>query len=460
MKRIMMTALMATIGLTVQAQRFNIEGALIELNRGNLKEAKEYIDLAADNEATRDNVQMYYVKGDVYLSISTAPDLKDIYPNSGVVALESYINCIKKDKLEKRRRYKDADEKMLNAVVSAYNYGILLYQEGGILLEKEEPEMKEEGKKKINIAVNTWGVVLNSYEFDETRQLEKMNLPKANILQLMADAAIRIGDNQRAFELFETVINGDQPVSYAFARPALLHLELGDTTKALGLIEKGRARFPEDKELITLELMVYQAMGKEDLLTDKITEALNADPENPILLANRGNLYDNRGRAAVEDLKKELEIGYKLQADARKEPNVKKKAAINEEVKASNLRVEEILQKVNRLDSLAVVDYTKAFEIDNSQFEVAFNLGAVYFNGAMPYVEIANNLPADANYEKRYNEQKALWTAKYELALKWFLVAEELQPDNDSVLMSIQQTYAQLGNEAKSMEYKNKREGQ
>ncbi|HCS20080.1 MAG TPA: hypothetical protein DIW47_05880 [Bacteroidetes bacterium] len=455
MKKGMMMVVALVAALGVQAQKFNIESAIIELQRGSITEAKEYIDQAATHESTSDHVKMWLVRGDVYLAITADPTQKDIYPNAGVIALQSYINCIKKDKEAKRRSYTEADDRMLSAVAPAYNYALVLFQEGSAMLDNEET--KEEGKKRIGMAVDAWNVVLGAYDHDPTNQMAVMNLPKVNILQLMADAAIKVGDYERAFKLFDDVIAGGNAVPYVYTRPALLHMELGDTAKALEVIEKGKLAFPDDKDLTTLQLMVYQAQGKEDLLTDKITEALESDPGNPVLLSNRGSIYDKRARVAVEDLKKELAITYKLRNDIKKEKDAKKKADLQNQMKASIGKTNELLTKINRLDSLAIADYKLSLEADDSQFEVIFNLGAIYFNGALPLVEQANNLPSDANFDKEYAKLKAQWTVMYEDALVWFLKAEEIKADDDLVLMSLQQTYAQLGNEEKSMEYRNKR---
>lgn len=455
MKKLVLIVLACVAGIGAQAQKFNIESALIELQRGNIVDAKNYIDEAAKNESTSNHVKMWYVKGEVYLAMAADETLSKQYPDCGVTALQSFMNCIKIDKEGRRRSYDEADEKMLQAVAPAYNYGINIFQEGSAVIENGD---QTGGKAKISHAVDAWNVVLNAYDFDPNRQMETtMNLPKINILQLMADAAIKSGDNDRAFKLFNEVIASDNPVPYAYTRSALLHMELGDTAQALKVIEEGKVKFPDEKDLTTLQLMVYQSQGKEDLLTDKITEALALDPENPTLLANRANLYDNRARAAFDNLKKELEEAYKLSSAVRKEPNMTKKKALQAKVDSANQRVNTILAKIQNLDSLAIADYTKSYEIAPDQFDVVFNLGAVYFNGTLPLVEIANNLPGDANYEKNYAKLKTEWTKLFEDALVWFLKAEELEPDNDSVLQSIQQTYAQLGNQEKSMEYRDKR---
>jgi|GEM_PF-2466766 len=455
MKKLVLIILALAAGIGAQAQKFNMESALIELQRGNIADAKTFIDEAALNDATNNNVKMWYVRGEVYLAMAANEGLTKQYPDCGVIALQSFMNCIKLDKEGRRRSFEEADEKMLQAVAPAYNYGINTFQAGSTMIENGD---KQGGSAMIGKAVDAWNVVLKAYEYDLSRQMETvMNLPKINILQLMADAAIKSGDNARAFKLFNEVIASDNPVPYAYTRSALLHMELGDTAAALKVIEQGKVRFPEEKDLTTLQLMIYQSQGKEDLLTDKITEALELDPGNPSLLANRANLYDNRARAAFDVLKKELEVAYKLSGQARKEPNATKKKALQAKVDSANQEVQKTLAKIQHLDSLAIADYTKSLEVDPEQFDVIFNLGAVYFNGTLPLAEIANNLPSDDNYEKNYAKLKGQWTKLFDEALIWFLKAEELERDNDSVLQSIQTTYAQLGNQEKSMEYRDKR---
>lgn len=456
MKRIFITLLALVSGIAAtQAQNMNIESAILELRAGEILEAKRYIDLAAANENTANSSKMWYWKGKVYLAIAKDPALRAQAENAGVVSLESFVNCLRIDRVEKRRKFPEADDEFLEAVGPAYNFAIERYQKGTGLVEEGN---LTEGNKLIGEAVLAWEQVLKAYEFDTKRQMSTvMNIPKENTLQFMADAAIKAGDNAKAFALFEEVMNSQESVPYAFTRSALLYMETGDTVKALQVIEKGQEKFSQDKDLMTLQLIIYQNQGREDLLTEKITEALQNDPENPTLLANRGNIFDNRGRAAVEALKKEVESLYELRADVKREKDPKKRAELQKTMDAKDLKVRELLAKQRQMDSLAIADYKAAYELNKDNFDVIFNLGAIYFNGALPLVEIANNLPLDANYDRDYAKIKAEWTVLYEESIVWFLKAEEIKGDDDSVLLSLQQAYAQLGNTEKSDEYRAKR---
>ncbi|TNE82332.1 MAG: hypothetical protein EP332_00205 [Bacteroidetes bacterium] len=451
-------ALLLTVSSAV-AQNRNIESAKIALRQETYEDAIYYIEEAAKNESTANDRKMWFERGRIYLTVAQLQNEKKLAKvldaKASKKSLESFINCIVQDKAEGRRRYEEADDMLIQAAVTAYNDAIQDYNAGRTLLENGD----EVGAKvKIGEAVTVWELILKAYEHDVNKQISTTyNTPEINVYQLIADASISIGDKAKAYELFGKVMNAEKPASYAFVKTAYMKLEDGDTTAALDVIEKGKVYFPEEKDLTTLQLIIYQNQGKEDLLTDKITEALKDDPENTNLLYNRGNLYDNRARRLVDNMKTKMEANYELNSKIRKERDPKKKAALQSELKASKEEVEKMMAKQQVLDSLAVADYKKAYDISGGTFDIAYNLGAVYFNSAVPLVEKANNLPSDKDYDKNYAKLKTEWLAIYEESLKWFLIAEELQPDNQNVLLGLQQVYAQMGNQEKSEEYRQKR---
>ncbi len=451
-------ALLLTVSSAV-AQNKNIESAIIYLRDGVYEDAIFYIEEAAKNESTANDRRMWYQRGKVYLTVAQLQNEKKLEKTldrkASKKALESYINCIVLDKAEKRRRYEEADDELIQAAVMAYNDAIQDYNTGRNLKENGE---EEAGKAKIQEAIASWELLLKAYEHDSKKQISTTyNTPEINVYQLIADASISIGDKAKAYELFGKVMQAERPASYAFVKTAYMKLEDGDTTAALDVIDEGKVYFPEEKDLTTLQLIIYQNQGKEDLLTDKITEALKDDPENTNLLYNRGNLYDNRARRMVDQMKTKMENNYELNSKIRKERDPKKKAELQEELKASKEEVDKLIAKQARLDSLAIADYKKAYEISGGTFDIAYNLGAIYFNSAVPLVEKANNLPSDKDYDKNYAKLKAEWLLLYEESLKWFLIAEELNPEDQNVLLGLQQVYAQMGNQEKSEEYRQKR---
>lgn len=455
-KLVLNLAFLFAVGASLQAQNMKIESASIYLRDGDLESAKKNIDEAAVFESTKNDRKMWYIRGKIYLTIATTPEHKSLDPMAPTKALESYLNCIRVDKAEKKRKFKDADDEFLNAVPACFNYGYENFQKGGNLIDEEKVE---EGKLSLNEAVKAWDLVIQAYEFDANKQITKIyNLPKINILQYMADAAIKAGDKEKAIQLFEEVMADERPVTYAFARASLLHMENGDTAKALNVIERGRVKFPEDKDLTNLELMIYQNQGKIEELISKLSGAIEANPDEPTMWFHRANLYDNRARNLSEEFKVAVEKWSDANNKMKRASNPKDKEKWKQIATENDAKMTSLKTQIDDLDNKAIADYKKAVELNGDYFDAIFNLGAINFNRTVTLVEKANYLPGDANYEKNYEALKKQWVELYKEALIWFLKAEELKADDQTVLISIQQTYAQIGDEKKSAEYKSKRE--
>ena len=76
MKSLKFLPLLITVFIcnVIGAQTSNVNTARIRLNNQDVKDAKKYIDLAAENEETKNSSKMWLTRGDVYYAIATAPD--------------------------------------------------------------------------------------------------------------------------------------------------------------------------------------------------------------------------------------------------------------------------------------------------------------------------------------------------------------------------------------------------
>jgi tetratricopeptide (TPR) repeat protein len=459
MKRILLS-LMFTAGIYALAagQNRKIEDAKISLGQNDLETAMHDIEEAAKNATTANTAKMWAVRGTVYLRIATEEPFKHLDPEAPVKGLESYLNCIRLDRAEAKRKFKSVEEEYIQAVIPAFNYGLEKNQKANALLDEGKTE---EGKAMMQQCIKAWDLVLQSYEFDANRKLTTTySLSETNLWQYMADAHASLGNAEKAQEIFKKIQSEPKPTTYSFIRSSLMYLQATDTAAALSVIEKGRTAFPDNKDLTNLELMIYQNQGKIEELTDKISEALKNTPDDINLLFTRGNLYDNRGRTAVEAFKNELEKWYKAKERLKRTSNAQEKAKLKAEVDQAEADMNKKVTEHEYLDSLAVADYKRAYELNSEYFDAVFNLGAIYFNTAVPLIEKANYLTVDNTYQKKYDELEKKWIAKAEESIKWFLLAEELKPEDETVLYGLQQAYARIGNQEKAMEYKRKREGE
>ena len=315
--------------------------------------------------------------------------------------------------------------------------------------------------------------VLDVVPYDKDKNLVKNNINEKTILLNMADLGLKIQDYTAAKANLQKLIDMDyqDPIVYVLMGNILFTQQ--DTAKGLTYIEQGRTKFPTDKDLINTELNVYLTQGKQDVLLKKLHDALEIDPENTTLLFVRANVYDNYAANAIKVAKHGKDTAATLSAKAKSA------------VPATKLKLEAAAKNYTKLaDSLfrmnkeyvakAEADYKKVIEIKEDHIDAYFNLGALTNNKTTEIVDRMNALkaPTQAEYDKKWATMKKEQDAILTTALGYFSKAleyAETLPDNEpakktyknetlgSILLSMQQVYANLGNEQKTMEMKKRR---
>lgn len=114
-----------------------------------------------------------------------------------------------------------------------------------------------------------------------------------------------------------------------------------------------------------------------------------------------------------------------------------------------NLEVENNTEK-------ALEYYAKALELEPKMFDAIYNTGAVYYNMAVANITAANELPL--NKQKEYDNLKKEAEANFNQALPYFDKALEVKSDDLNTLIALKEIHAQLGDMAKSKEYKDRYE--
>jgi hypothetical protein len=123
----------------------------------------------------------------------------------------------------------------------------------------------------------------------------------------------------------------------------------------------------------------------------------------------------------------------------------------------------------------AEADYKRVVELKDDYIDAYYNLGALTNNKTTEVVERMNavSAPTQAEYDKKWGALKKEQDAILTTALGYFSKALELAeglPENDeqaksykngtlrSILLSMQQVYANLGDEKKTIEMKRRRQ--
>ncbi len=176
-----------------------------------------------------------------------------------------------------------------------------------------------------------------------------------------------------------------------------------DTAAALQYLTAGRKEFPGEVGLVIDELNIYLSQNRQQEAIKNLQDAVVLDPTNHLLYFALGTAYDQTKQPAK-----------------------------------------------------ATENYLKAIEIKADYFDAIYNLGALYFNTAAELLNVANKIPF--NEQKKYDA--ALLKAKEEFrkAQPHLEKAHALDAKDLNTIISLQQLYAQLGMNDKSMEMKKKRE--
>ena len=147
-------------------------------------------------------------------------------------------------------------------------------------------------------------------------------------------------------------VNFEDPRVYMFYNRAVK--QLGDTARAIEILQLGRDRFPQELSLLLEEAQLYLERGENEKLQVSLLQAIEQDPENSNLFFLLGKTYDDEGNI----------------------PEAEKY-------------------------------YQKAADLNPDFFEAYYNMGAVYVNKAAEIQAEANDLPLDQMDEYAKLTEKA-----------------------------------------------------
>jgi len=453
MKKLLLM-IVAFSGITVFAQRNNVESAAIYLRNSEMEDAKKAIDAASEHDETKNDPKMWYYRAAIYDTIYRNPEYAKLDNN----AVEKFVVACKKCvETDTKDRYADyCDLAIINSAFAAYTKAF------------ESVEKKQSAE-----AYKYFQYVLDIMPYDKEGYLKKSNITEKTILLTLIRLAFDTENNEAAKTNLQKLMdmNYDDPNIYAWM--ADIYFKEGNDAKGLEYIEKGREKFNSNMGLINMELNYYIKQGKQDLLMKKLNDAVAIDDQNYILFFVRGNVYDNYANNAIKrsnHLRDTVETLTKKAKTATPANKPKLDAAIkNFKKEADSLTAASKVYMDN-----AEADYKKVVELKDDYGDAYYNLGALTNNRTTEIVDKMNNVPttSQAEYDKKWGALKKERDAMLNKALGYFTKALEIAetlPESEapqkeykrqtmySILLNMQQLYAQLGDEKKSNEMRERK---
>ena len=249
--------------------------------------------------------------------------------------------------------------------------------------------------KNYNCAYNSFNSVIT------IGQIPTLNQKDTAIYYYAALSGQLAGMNKEAIELYKKAIElGFYSDGNVYSNIDQSYKALGDSETGLSYLEQGFTKFPKNQNVL-ISLINYYLNKNEDAskVIVYIDKAIQDDPKNASLHFAKGTLYD----------------------------------------------------KLNDYDK-AIATYSEAIAIDPKFFDPYFNLGAIYYNKGVKYLEEANKIPAK-DLEK-YDAVIAKANVEFKNALPYIEKANEIRPDDKFTIETLKNIYFRYRNESPEMNKK------
>ena len=359
MKKISLLALAFAVSTLVFAQKSNVQNAFRALEKGNIAEAIEYIEKAAVNSSTANDVKMYDYRGKIYFEVHSNADHTHLDAMAAFKCAESWEAVAKHPKAKKWFDKEDINTKITNAGVALFNKATELYNAGN-----------------NQLALDHYNKIFDLFPLDEKGNLSRNNITKEEVWFRSSLVATNLNDYNLAKNYLQKLIDINYQEPQIYSNMAKIFQEEGSLEKSLEYILLGREMFEFDLGLIFDELNYYLENNKQVEAQNLINLAIEEDPNNDGLYAVLGNTYNAREEydKAIESYLEALSINPE-----------NKDAIYNLSIVSNN--------KVARLDELidkAGTNWSKVDELKKEKFS--------FVSEAIIYIEKAIlTFPEDYN---------------------------------------------------------------
>ncbi len=270
------TAVLLTVG--VFAQKSNVQNAYRALEKKNITEAVEYIELAAANSSTANNVKMHNYRGKIFFEVYASSEFKSLDDMAILKCAESWEAMYNHKKAKKWFSEDELSSNITKAGVGLFNGGSAKYS-----------------SKEYDKAAILFNKIFDLFSLDTKGNLGRSNVTKESVWLNLFYVSYAKKDNAESKKYLQQLIDVAYNDPQIYSYMANIYQSEGNNTKAKEFIMTGRDFFESDVNLIIAELNFY--LSNEDYVNAEklLTLAVEEDPNNKDLFFALGSSYDALG---------------------------------------------------------------------------------------------------------------------------------------------------------------------
>lgn len=338
-----------------------------------LGKAKASIDLAAEHEETKNEAKTWHYYGIVYYKIAAYPEFNDLDPEALEKSLEAFakIPALDPSYANDRNNLFDIYQHIQSITSNYFNKGAVAYENGDY-------------KKAIDCYMSAYksNLVIGQQDNEALLIAAQIALYNAKDYVMVGDICSQLMANQY-----------ESPKVYQYLAAA--NGQLGNDEEMLKYINEGRAKFPEDENLVNEQINAYLKLQREAEIVDQIEEMAAKQTTNPIYYFILGTIYGN-SESTLYNI--DTALGY----------------------------------------------YQKALAIDPNHVDSYINIGSMYIDRSAALYNAANELGFDRESQKKYDVMVAEAKGFDEQALPYVEKAFELVPDDGAIRQALRTLYVRL----------------
>jgi tetratricopeptide (TPR) repeat protein len=336
-----------------------------------LQKAKTSIDLAAEHEETKNEARTWHYYGIVYYKIAAYPEFHDLDPEALDKSFAAFakIPALDPEYANDRQNMFDIYQHIQSITSNYFNRGAVAYENGEYA----------EAIKCYLAAYNSMLVI--------GQQDNEALLIAAQI------ALYNAKEYEKTVEICNQLLAAQHESPKVYQYLAVAYSQMGNDEEMLKYINEGRAKFPEDDNLVNEQINAYLKLKREAEIIDQIKEMANKNSENSVYCLIIGTIYSNQE------------------------------------------------SELYNVDS-ALVYYNRAIEVNPTDENAYINVGSMYIDKSAALINKANELPLDKF--KEYDELIAEARVFDEKALPYVEKAYEMVPDDAAIRQALRTLYVRL----------------